>query len=136
MPSIVCSLEPNEIGTKQASEKVLSYRETAEDLAGGEGDVHEEADGGALWDVVGGTEEVGDEHEVVVVYPDNVPFLVAGYDGVGETLVDGNILGVGGRFVEEFGLGCVGDCIVEAWPEDLEGVSANENGHIYRVRTW
>ena len=58
---------------------------------------------------------------MVVVYPDDVPFLVVLYYGVGETLVDGDVLFVRGGFVEEFGFGGVGDCVVEAWPEDLMG---------------
>lgn len=56
---------------------------------------------------------------MVVVYPDDVAFLVVLQYGVGEALVDGDVLFVRGGFVEEFGFGGVGDCVVETWPEDL-----------------
>lgn len=56
---------------------------------------------------------------MVVVYPDDVAFLVVLDYGVGETLVDGDVLFVRCGFVEEFRFGGVGDCVVETWPEDL-----------------
>jgi len=37
---------------------------------------------------------------MVVVDPYNVPFLVAGDDGVGETLVNGDVLGIGSGLVK------------------------------------
>ena len=63
-----------------------------------------------------------EEHKVVVVYPNDVDFLVVLQYGVGETLVDGNVLLVRDGLVEEFGFWGVGDCVVETWPEDLMGV--------------
>lgn len=39
--------------------------------------MHEESDGRTLGNVGRGAKEVGYEHEVVVVYPDDVTFLVA-----------------------------------------------------------
>ena len=58
---------------------------------------------------------------MVVVYPDVVALLVVLHYGVGETLIEGNVLLVRGGLVEEFGFGGVGDCVVETWPEDLIG---------------
>jgi hypothetical protein len=60
-------LEADEVGGEDAFEEFLADGEAAEDLGGGEGDVHEEADG------CGGealADEGGEEHEVVVVHPD------------------------------------------------------------------
>ena len=58
---------------------------------------------------------------MVVVYTDDGAFLVVLQYGVGETLVGRDMLFVRGEFVEEFGFGSVGDCVVEMWPEDLMG---------------
>ena len=64
-------------------------------------------------------EEVGEEHEVV--YTDDSAFLVVLQYGVSETLVGRDVFFVRGEFVEEFGFGGVGECVVEMWPEDLMG---------------
>jgi len=54
--------------------------------------MHEETNRCALRDLGRGTEEIGEEHEVVVINPYDVTFSVAGDDGVCETFVDGGIL--------------------------------------------
>lgn len=56
---------------------------------------------------------------MVVVDPNDVSILVGSNDRIGETLVDRDVLLVGGRLVERLCLGSIGDGIVKAWPEDL-----------------
>jgi hypothetical protein len=88
-------LESHEIRGQYSPQEGLPHAQTAEDLARRECDVEKKADddvracGEAL------TQELREQHEVVVVHKHDVAVLVRGGDGVGESCVDGDVLGPG-----------------------------------------
>lgn len=94
--------------------------------------MHEEADGR-----VGkfGTDHSGEQHQVVVIHPDDVTLNVSRDNGVCKALVDGDILLERPRFVERLRLGCIGDCVVQTWPEDLRQNSDLDQHVTQAVRT-
>jgi hypothetical protein len=64
---VVRGLEADEVRSEDTAEEVLAHGETAEDLRGREGGVHEEANwrGGQR-----SAQETRKEHQVVIVHPD------------------------------------------------------------------
>ena len=72
-------LEADQVGAEQALEQLAPPRQLLEELRGREGDVEEEAYVGGGYALA---DQRGEEHEVVVVYPDNV----AGLDEVKEDI--------------------------------------------------
>jgi hypothetical protein len=60
-------MEAEEIGREQTSQNLAAHGQGAEDLEGGPGCVEEPSDAEIG---LGGAEEGGEEHEVVVVAPD------------------------------------------------------------------
>ncbi len=56
---------------------------------------------------------------MVIINPNNVAFLVRRDDGVRKSLIDSDVLLKRGRLVKRFGLGSVGDRVMETWPENL-----------------
>lgn len=83
--SVVGRLEANQVCTKHTVQKLVPHAETAENLGRWECDVHKESDGDARQLR---PEHGRKEHEVVVVNPDDVAFLVLAHDRVREPLVD------------------------------------------------
>ena len=69
MPGIVGGLESYQVGCEEAAQEVLTDGKAPEDLGGGEGNVQEETNGGVLRESRRGTEEGGEEHQVVIIDP-------------------------------------------------------------------
>ena len=78
--------------------------------------MHEEANGGIrkLF-----TEHLWEEHQVIVIHPNDVPVLIRRNDSICEAFVNGDILLVRSGFVEGLGFRRVWDGIVKTWPKDL-----------------
>ncbi len=103
-------VEADEIGAEHSLEELLALRQQAEDLGGGERDVEEEPDprvGDQL------AQEGREEHELVVVDPDEVARPVLLRDELREPLVDRGV-----RVVVADLLGEPRDRVVEERPED------------------
>lgn len=66
-----------------------------------------------------GAKHLGEQHEMVVIHPDDVAVLVRRNDSVGKALVDGNVLFIRCGLVEQLRLGCVGNSIMKTGPKDL-----------------
>lgn len=91
--------------------------------------MHEEPDRGGGRNFARSAKEAREKHEMIVVHPDDVAFLMGGDDGVREALVDGDVLLEGCALVEHFRLWGVWDGIVETRPQDLVaklGITARE----------
>mmetsp|Transcript_12757 Transcript_12757/g.30370 ORF Transcript_12757/g.30370 Transcript_12757/m.30370 type:complete len:670 (-) Transcript_12757:275-2284(-) len=88
VPRVLKEVEPDLVGVEHAPEEVLAAPHRAEDLAGGEGGVEEDADLGH-GDAAG--EEAGEDEEVEAVDPDQVALVEALDDGVGKLPVDGRV---------------------------------------------
>ncbi|CRK33032.1 hypothetical protein BN1708_005977 [Verticillium longisporum] len=134
--SIVVRVEADEVAVKEAGEKGLAHRQDTVDFRGGEGCVQEEAN----LDILLGvshllTQHLGQQHEVIVVDPDQIAVLDVLDDRLGEEAVDllvrspgalvkGNLAGV---VVEEGPEDRVGEAVVVAVGEvvvDEDGVGA------------
>ena len=86
---VVVRVEADEVAVEQAGEEGLADGEDAVDLGGGEGCVEEEADADVLLGVANLlAQHLGEEHEVVVVHPDQVAVLDVLDDRLGEEAVD------------------------------------------------
>lgn len=116
MASVVRSLEPDQVRTEYTSEQLASNGQTTEDFRRREGDVHKESDR-----CIGkfGAKHLREQHEMVVVYPDDIAVLVRRNDGVCKSLVDGDVLFVRCGLVEQLRLGCVRNSIMKTGPKDL-----------------
>lgn len=64
-------------------------------------------------------EEEGEEHQVVVVNPDDIALRPHALDSLCKPLINSDILLKRCAFEEEFSFGRVGDCIMKTRPEDL-----------------
>lgn len=90
-------LETNKVCTEYAIEQIVADGQASENLGGWECNVHEKTDR-RVWKLC--TEHLRKKHEMIVVHPDNVAFLVRRNDRVREPLVDCDVLFEGVGLVE------------------------------------
>lgn len=100
MPGVVIGVEANQVAMQNSQEELIANGENAIDLATREGSVQEETN----LDVLLGftdlfAQHLREQHEVVVVDPDQIPILYFLGDGFGEKPV-GFLVGLPCRFVE------------------------------------
>lgn len=85
---VVVGVKADQIAVEEAGEESLTDGEDTIDLGGGEGCVEEEADADVLAGVCDlGAEHLGEQHEVVIVDPDEVTVLDIVDDGLREEAV-------------------------------------------------
>jgi hypothetical protein len=124
-------LEGDEVGSQQAAQKLLASRQHPEQVRGRKRNVQEEADCGLGR---GLAEELGKEHQVVVVHPHLVTRAVVGEDDITKSRVRLHVglpaLGVvdeaGGELVEEGPQGLVRIALVEAAGERRRQIDRDE----------
>lgn len=85
MAGIVIGVETNQVAMQNSQEKLIANGENAIDLATREGSVKEEANLDVLLAVADlFTQHFREQHEMVVVDPDQIPILDFFGDGLGE----------------------------------------------------
>jgi hypothetical protein len=103
MTRIVVRVEANQVAVQEAAEQRLADRQDAVDLAAGEGRVQEETNLDLfvrLCDFL--TEHLREEHEVVVVDPDEITVLYVLDDRLGKEVVYFLVCGPGGLVKGDF----------------------------------
>lgn len=106
MPGVVISVETNQVAMQNSEKKLIANRENAIDLATREGSVQEETNFDVLLAVANlFAQHLREQHEVVIMDPNQVSILYFLGDGFGEEpvgflvclpcrLIEGNFTGV------------------------------------------
>lgn len=114
MPSIVVRVKPNQITIQDTQQELLPHGENAVDLAAGERGVEEEANLDVLLGVANLlAQHLGQQHQVVVVHPDEVAILHVLGHLLGEEAVDVAVRGPRGLVERD-----LAGVVVEEGPED------------------
>lgn len=114
MPGIVIGVETDQVAMQNTQEKLIANRENAIDLATRERSVQEETNLDVVLAVANLlTQHLREQHEMVIVDPNQISILDFLSDGFGEKPV-GFLVGFPGRLVE----GDFTGVVVEQRPED------------------